>query len=101
LSLADSPWRLRERQRICLGHEDDFSVRDMAKITLALSSPSQRMGSLLLAIAPVSLMVGVGTMRIMTCRPVGWARRRSVVATRPPADKDVADGLAAMAEQGR
>jgi hypothetical protein len=56
----------------------------------------------LLAVTPVLLVVGgVGTMRIMSCRPVGQTRRRSVVATRPPADKDVADGLAAMAEQGR
>jgi hypothetical protein len=100
-SLADSLWRLREQQSTCLGQEDDFSVRDMAKITPALSSTGQRMGSLLLAIAPVSLVVGgAGTMRIMSWRPVGQVRRRFMVATRPPTDKDVADALAAMAQQG-
>jgi hypothetical protein len=66
-----------------------------------LSSTSQLMGSLLLAVAPISLVVrGVGTMSITSCRPVGQARRRTMVATRSPADKHVADALAAMAEQG-
>jgi ABC-type antimicrobial peptide transport system permease subunit len=57
---------LRERHRIHPGQPDDFSVRDMTEMTNALSSISQRMGWLLLAVALISLLVGgVGIMNIM------------------------------------
>jgi hypothetical protein len=73
----------------------------MAKITPALSSTSQLRGSLLLAVAAISLVAGdVSTMSITSRRPAGLARRRSVVSTRPPAEKHAADALAAMAEEG-
>jgi macrolide transport system ATP-binding/permease protein len=57
---------LRERHRIHAGQEDDFSVRDMTEITRTLASASQLIGSLLLAVALISLVVGgVGIMNIM------------------------------------
>jgi hypothetical protein len=72
----------------------------MAKITPALLSTSQLMGSLLLAVAPISLVVGgIDTMSITNCRPLGQARSRFVVATRSSADKHVVDALATMVEQ--
>jgi hypothetical protein len=67
----------------------------------AHSSASQHRGSFLLVVAPIALVVGgVSTMSIMNRRPLGQARRRSVIATRSSADKRVADALAAMVEQG-
>jgi cell division protein FtsX len=57
---------LRERHRIRAGQEDDFSVRDLAEMTRTLEPTSQLMGSLLLAMALISLLVGgVGIMNIM------------------------------------
>lgn len=57
---------LRERHHIHAHQEDDFSVRDMSEITRTLASTSQLIGSLLLAVALISLMVGgVGIMNIM------------------------------------
>jgi ABC-type antimicrobial peptide transport system permease subunit len=57
---------LRERHRIRPGEPDDFSIRDMAEMTRALSSTSTMMTRLLLAVALISLLVGgVGIMNIM------------------------------------
>jgi ABC-type antimicrobial peptide transport system permease subunit len=57
---------LRERHRIRPGEEDDFSVRDMTELTRTLAATSQLIGSLLLAVALISLVVGgVGIMNIM------------------------------------
>ena len=57
---------LRQRHRIRKGNDDDFSVRDMAEMTKVMSSTTQLMSSLLLAVAMISLVVGgVGIMNIM------------------------------------
>ena len=57
---------LRERHRIRPGEPDDFSIRDMAEMTSALTSTSTLMTKLLLAVALISLVVGgVGIMNIM------------------------------------
>ena len=57
---------LRERHRIGPGEPDDFNIRDMTEMTKALSSTSDMMTKLLLAVALISLVVGgVGIMNIM------------------------------------
>ena len=57
---------LRERHRIGHGEPDDFNIRDMTEMTKALSSTSDMMTKLLLAVALISLLVGgVGIMNIM------------------------------------
>jgi macrolide transport system ATP-binding/permease protein len=57
---------LRERHRIGPGEPDDFNIRDMTEMTKALSSTSDMMTRLLLAVALISLLVGgVGIMNIM------------------------------------
>jgi ABC-type antimicrobial peptide transport system permease subunit len=57
---------LHERHRIRPGEPDDFAIRDMAEIMRALSSSTQLMTRLLLAVALISLVVGgVGIMNIM------------------------------------
>jgi putative ABC transport system permease protein len=57
---------LRERHRIRPGESDDFSIRDMAEMTKALSSTTTLMTNLLLCVALISLVVGgVGIMNIM------------------------------------
>jgi ABC-type antimicrobial peptide transport system permease subunit len=57
---------LRERHRIRPGQPDDFYVRDMAEMSKAMGSNSRLMGTLLLAVATISLVVGgVGIMNIM------------------------------------
>ncbi|MDA8138177.1 MAG: ABC transporter permease [Desulfobacteraceae bacterium] len=57
---------LRERHRIRPGEADDFSIRDMAQMTEALTSTTTQMTNLLLAVAMISLVVGgVGIMNIM------------------------------------
>jgi ABC-type antimicrobial peptide transport system permease subunit len=57
---------LRERHRIGADKEDDFQVTDMAEASKAMYSTSESMGSLLLAVALISLVVGgVGIMNIM------------------------------------
>jgi len=57
---------LRERHRIRPGGSEDFSIRDMAEMTKALSSTASTMTKLLLAVALISLLVGgVGIMNIM------------------------------------
>jgi ABC-type antimicrobial peptide transport system permease subunit len=57
---------LRERHRMKQGEAEDFSIRDMAEITKALTSTSNLMTKLLLCVALISLVVGgVGIMNIM------------------------------------
>jgi macrolide transport system ATP-binding/permease protein len=57
---------LRERHRLGPGESDDFNIRDMTEMTKALSSTSDMMTKLLLAVALISLLVGgVGIMNIM------------------------------------
>lgn len=57
---------LRERHRIRTGEPDDFSIRDMTESANALSSTTNMMTNLLLAVALISLVVGgVGIMNIM------------------------------------
>ncbi len=57
---------LRERHRLTEDEVSDFSIRDMAEITKALSSTTIMMTNLLLVVAMISLIVGgVGIMNIM------------------------------------
>jgi ABC-type antimicrobial peptide transport system permease subunit len=57
---------LHEHHHIRAGAPDDFSIRDMAEMTTALSSTTSLMTRLLLAVALISLVVGgVGIMNIM------------------------------------
>jgi ABC-type antimicrobial peptide transport system permease subunit len=57
---------LRERHRIRPGEPSDFNIRDMTEMTKTLSSTTQLMTNLLLAVAMISLVVGgVGIMNIM------------------------------------
>jgi ABC-type antimicrobial peptide transport system permease subunit len=57
---------LRERHRIKPGQESDFGIRDMTEMVKTLGATSQLMGTLLLAVAMISLVVGgVGIMNIM------------------------------------
>jgi ABC-type antimicrobial peptide transport system permease subunit len=57
---------IRERHRLRPNQPDDFRIRDMAEIIKVLSSTSDLMTRLLLAVAMISLVVGgVGIMNIM------------------------------------
>jgi ABC-type antimicrobial peptide transport system permease subunit len=57
---------LHERHRIREGEPDDFTIRDMTEMTKAMSSTTDLMTRLLLAVAMISLLVGgVGIMNIM------------------------------------
>jgi ABC-type antimicrobial peptide transport system permease subunit len=57
---------LRERHRIKRGEESDFSLRDMTEVVKSMAQTTQTIGSLLLAVAMISLVVGgVGIMNIM------------------------------------
>ncbi|MGD2082332.1 MAG: ABC transporter permease [Chromatiales bacterium] len=57
---------LRERRRISVGDDDDFSVRDMKDIAQTLTGTTQILTALLGAVAAVSLLVGgIGIMNIM------------------------------------
>ena len=57
---------MRERRRIAHGEEDDFNVRDMKEIMVALTSSTRVLTALLAAVAAVSLLVGgIGIMNIM------------------------------------
>jgi ABC-type antimicrobial peptide transport system permease subunit len=57
---------LHERHHIRAGQPDDFSIRDMTEMSMALASTSNLMGALLLGVALISLIVGgVGIMNIM------------------------------------
>lgn len=57
---------MRERRRISHGDDDDFNVRDMKEILIALTSSTRVLTALLAAVAAVSLLVGgIGIMNIM------------------------------------
>lgn len=57
---------LRERHRLQPGEPNDFNIRDMTEMSKVMSSTSETMSSLLLAVAMISLVVGgVGIMNIM------------------------------------
>lgn len=57
---------LRERRRIGLGREDDFTVNDMTQIASAMTGTTTLLTGLLGAVAAVSLLVGgIGIMNIM------------------------------------
>ena len=57
---------LRERRRIGLGEEDNFSVNDMKQIASMLNSINSVLAGMLSSVAAVSLLVGgIGIMNIM------------------------------------
>jgi ABC-type antimicrobial peptide transport system permease subunit len=57
---------LRERHKITADDEEDFDVRDMTEMVKKFTSASDTMGTLLFAVACISLVVGgVGIMNIM------------------------------------
>ncbi|MCC0070443.1 MAG: ABC transporter permease [Rhodobacteraceae bacterium] len=57
---------MRERRRIGIGEDDDFSVTDMAEISSMLTGINNVLAGLLSAVAAVSLLVGgIGIMNIM------------------------------------
>ncbi len=57
---------LRDRRRIALGEEDNFSVTDMAEISSVLTGINTVLTGLLSSVAAVSLLVGgIGIMNIM------------------------------------
>lgn len=57
---------LRERRRIGIGRDDDFSVADMSQMAAALTGTTTLLTGLLGAVAAVSLLVGgIGIMNIM------------------------------------
>nr|WP_202033554.1 ABC transporter permease [Agrobacterium larrymoorei] len=57
---------LRERRRIALGRDDDFTVNDMTQIASAMTGTTTLLTGLLGAVAAVSLLVGgIGIMNIM------------------------------------
>jgi putative ABC transport system permease protein len=57
---------LRERRKIAIGREDDFSVNDMTQIASAMTGTTTLLTGLLGAVAAVSLLVGgIGIMNIM------------------------------------
>ncbi|AXV15454.1 multidrug ABC transporter substrate-binding protein [Neorhizobium sp. SOG26] len=57
---------LRERRRIGIGRQDDFSVNDMSQIAAAMTGTTVLLTGLLGAVAAVSLLVGgIGIMNIM------------------------------------
>jgi macrolide transport system ATP-binding/permease protein len=78
---------LRQRHRIRAWQEDDFSVRDMTEMMKTLASTSKLIGSLLLAVALISLVVGgVGIMNIMLVSVTERTREiglRMAVGARP------------------
>ena len=57
---------LRERRRIAIGRDDDFTVNDMTQIASAMTGTTTLLTGLLGAVAAVSLLVGgIGIMHIM------------------------------------
>ncbi len=57
---------MRDRRRIALGQEDNFSVTDMAEISSVLTGINTVLTGLLSSVAAVSLLVGgIGIMNIM------------------------------------
>jgi len=78
---------LRERHKLEPQEADDFYVRDMSELSKALGSTAQQMGTLLLAVALISLVVGgVGIMNIMLVSVTERTREiglRMAVGARP------------------
>jgi ABC-type antimicrobial peptide transport system permease subunit len=65
-SITEITQLLRQRHRTKDGDPEDFQIRDMTEISKVFSSTSDRMTSLLLYVALISLIVGgVGIMNIM------------------------------------
>lgn len=63
---SDLEGLLRERRRIVIGREDDFSVNDMTQIASAMTGTTTLLTGLLGSVAAVSLLVGgIGIMNIM------------------------------------
>ncbi len=63
---ADVEGLLRERRKIGIGRDDDFSVNDMSQIAAAMTGTTMLLTGLLGAVAAVSLLVGgIGIMNIM------------------------------------
>lgn len=63
---ADVESLLRERRRIGIGRDDDFSVADMSQMAAAMTGTTTLLTGLLGAVAAVSLLVGgIGIMNIM------------------------------------
>jgi len=57
---------MRQRRRIKIGEEDDFSVRNMAEIARTMASTTGVLTTFLGAVAAISLLVGgIGIMNIM------------------------------------
>jgi putative ABC transport system permease protein len=57
---------MRERRRIAVGEEDDFSVMDMAQLASILTGINSVLTGMLSSVAAVSLLVGgIGIMNIM------------------------------------
>ncbi|MCB6177206.1 ABC transporter permease [Rhodobacter sp. Har01] len=57
---------MRERRRISLGEDDDFSVTDMKEVASMLNSINTVLSGMLSSVAAVSLLVGgIGIMNIM------------------------------------
>lgn len=65
-AIGDIEVLMRERRRISIGEEDDFSVMDMAEIASMLTGINTVLTGLLSSVAAVSLLVGgIGIMNIM------------------------------------
>jgi len=63
---ADVESLLRERRRIGIGRDDDFSVANMSQMAAAMTGTTTLLTGLLGAVAAVSLLVGgIGIMNIM------------------------------------
>lgn len=65
-AIADVQTLMRERRRIAIGEDDNFSVTDMKEIASMLNSVNTVLTGLLSSVAAVSLLVGgIGIMNIM------------------------------------
>jgi putative ABC transport system permease protein len=57
---------LRQRHKIAIGADDDFTVMDMTEVTKMMTQVSRVMSALLTVVASISLLVGgIGIMNIM------------------------------------